>query len=109
MNLFDQAVLETALTKLFSGRYFDICQVDKIGELLGVNPGQHPNYTRLRALHCVDYRDMPNAVLEQLQQKVVECLQPRPHMHSGAMLAKALLLEGNDHVNTEDTYIKQLN
>ena len=109
MSAFDQAVLETALTKLFSDSHFSICQVDKIGALVGVNPQQHPNYKRLQALHCVDYRDMPQAVLEQLQQKVVECLQPRPHMHSGAMLAKALMLEGNDHVNTEDTYLKQLN
>lgn len=27
------------------------------------------------------------------------------HFHSGAVLAKALLMEGADHVNTEDRYL----
>lgn len=102
---FNEAVVEQALDKLFKGNYFDICTVDTIGVLLGVNPQQHPNYRALHALHCVHYNTMSQAILQELQQKVIECLRPTQLFHSGAVLAKALLIEGTDHVNTEDNYL----
>jgi|TARA_R110000851_G_scaffold236513_1_gene389195 hypothetical protein len=99
---FEESVLKTAIEKMFSGNSFSICDLDKIGKLMKVNPSHHPNYTFLSALHCVDFKDMDKIVIDQLQQKVVECL--RPKFNSGAM-AKALLMEGNDHFNTEDNFL----
>lgn len=103
MTNFNTAVIEAALTKLFTQRYFDITAVDKLGKLLGVNPQAHSDYRALHALHCIEYADMSQPILQELQQKVLDVLRPR--FHSGAVLAKALLLEGQDHVNTEDTYL----
>lgn len=103
---FETAVLEQALNKLFTEKHFSICTLDDIGKLIGVNPSQHPHYKLLRALHCVAYANMSPEILQELQQRVAECL--RPQFQSGA-LAKALLMEGNDHVNTEDTSCLRLN
>jgi len=103
MNMsFETAVLEQALNNLFTDKHFSICALDNIGKLLNVSPSQHPNYKLLQALHCVDYADMSPAILQELQQRVAECL--RPQFQPGA-LAKALLMEGNDHRNTEDRYL----
>jgi len=99
---FETAVLEQALNKLFTAKHFNICTLDQIGTMLGINPEQHLNYRLLRPLHCVDYSEMSPAILQELQQRVGECL--RPQFQSGA-LAKALLMEGNDHRNTEDRYL----
>jgi len=99
---FEESVLKTALENMFSGRSFSICDLDRIGEIIGVNPSQHPNYKLLHALHCVNFRDMDKVVLDQLQQKVAECLKPT--FSPGAM-AKALLMEGNDHSPTEDRFL----
>lgn len=101
MSNFEQQVLATALDKLFKARSFSICTLNDIGELVGVSPDQHPNYKHLHALHCVKYSDMSPIILKELQAKVMETLQPQ--WHSGAILAKAILIEGNDHINTEDT------
>lgn len=108
---FEHAVLETALQKLFSKRYFDICTLDQIGELLGVNPKQHPDYKLLHALHCVDYTDMKSVIRDQLQERVIQCLRPQ-FSFTGAVLAQALLIEGQNHTPIEDNYIstaKRLN
>ena len=103
MSKFEAAVLETALTKLFTGSSFYISDLQDIGKLIGVSPEQHPNFKFLRALHCVSYCDMPQAILCELQQKVAECLKPT---FDPATLAKALLMEGNDHIPTEDMYLE---
>ena len=99
---FETAVLEQALNKLFTKKHFDICTLDDIGKLVGVNPAQHPNYKLLRTLHCVDYDSMSPEILQELQERVAQCL--RPQFQPGA-LAKALLMEGNDHRSTEDRYL----
>ena len=56
---FHSEVLEQSLRKLFAGRYFDICTVNSIGEMLGTEPRQHPDYKYLSALHCVHYSEKP--------------------------------------------------
>lgn len=108
MSTFDQVIIEKALDKLFTEKYFDICKLDELGKLLGVSPQHHPHYRKLRILHCEHYADMPPVILAELQQKVMECLTPT-RFHSGAILAKALLIEGNDHINTEDSPLLEHN
>lgn len=103
MSAFEQAVLEQAIDKLFNAKHFSICTVDDIGKLVGQSPARHPNYKFLQALHCVNYGDMSPVILQDLQRKVMECFTSQ--FHSGAVLAKALLIEGHDHVNTEDSFM----
>ena len=102
MMNFEESVLKTALNKMFSGKHFSICDLDRIGEILNVHPSQHPNYRFLSALHCVGFADMDKVILDQLQHKVAECLKPT--FSPGAM-AKALMMEGNDHIPTEDKFL----
>jgi hypothetical protein len=99
---FEESVLKIAINKMFSESHFSICDLEDVGNIMGVNPKQHPNYRLLRALHCVKFRDMDKVVLDNLQEKVAECL--RPSFSPGAM-AKALMMEGNDHTPTEDTFL----
>jgi hypothetical protein len=100
---FEAKALELAINKLFQEKHFSICQLDTIAELMGVNAQAHPNYKVLRALHCVDYSKMDSETREQLQHKVIECLRPQFNF-SAAALTKALLMEGNDHIEAEDFY-----
>lgn len=68
-----QLVLRTATRKLFDKRYFDICTVDTLMKLIGTTAPTHA-YTQLRALHCVDYADMPKDLRERIPHLVRECL-----------------------------------
>lgn len=103
-NSFEAKALELALNKLFSEKHFSICQLDTIADLIGVNAQAHPNYKTLRALHCVDYNKMDRETRDQLQIKIMECLRPQFNFSSAA-ITKALLMEGNDHIPTEDNYL----
>ena len=99
---FEQAVLEQAIKGLFNDKHFSICALDDIGKIIGVNPALSPNYKYLRTLHCVNYSEMSPVILNELQVKVAECLKP---LFNPSALTKALLMEGADHVNTEDKYL----
>lgn len=100
-NNIKQQALEALLNKMFSGRSFSVCDLDKAGDLIGVNPGACQHYKTLNALHCVNFADMNEELRQSLPLLVMECLRPtfRPNL-----MAKALLIEGNDHINTEDTF-----
>jgi hypothetical protein len=97
---FELLVLEQAVTKLFSGHCFDICQLDAIGKMLGRDPSQHPSYRFLRGLHCVHYADMAPELLAQLEGKVAECLSGIPF--NPARLVQQITDEGRDFTFTED-------
>lgn len=108
---FEAAVLETSLAKLFNKKHFDVCTLNEIGELMGVNPSAHPNYKFLHALHCVNYSDMSPVIIRELQERVIQCLRPQ-FAFTSAVLAQALLIEGQNHTPIEDSYIstaKRLN
>jgi len=100
---FERDVVTIALKELFHSRSFSICDVDKIGKILGTNPSRHPGYKYLRALHCVDYADMTNTVRDELPQRVMECLKP-DSLNFEAM-AFALTAEGKGTTPIEDNYI----
>ena len=90
---FHSEVLEQSLRKLFAGRYFDICTVNSIGEMLGTEPRQHPDYKYLSALHCVHYSDMSATVRDELPGRVAAVLRPGFDINAAAM-AFALTAEG---------------
>jgi len=98
---FESETLKIALDKLLNGKYFSISDLDKIGDTVGVNTHHCPDHKWLRLLHCVDYSSMTPEIRLQIPQKVMNCLDPSARVNTG-ILAKALLIEGHDHINIED-------
>lgn len=96
---FEAEVTQIKIKEMLGGSFFSICDVDEIGDMIGVNPRQHPNYIFLKALHCVHFNKMSAAVRQELPHKIIECL--RPEM-SAELVARALLIEGSQFVNIED-------
>jgi hypothetical protein len=81
-------VAKTLLDKLFTEKWFSICEVDSLCDLAG-RPRNTPAYKMLRALHCVHYANMPQELLEQIPQLVNECLRAPP-----TCLASVVALDG---------------
>lgn len=105
---FESEAINSALDKLLNGKYFDICILDKIGEAIGVTPSRATEYRFLRLLHCTNYSKMSAETKNQIPEKVMRCLDPQKRVNVHVM-AKALLIEGNDHINTEDQTLKLVN
>lgn len=63
-----------ALTKLVSSGHFSICTIDTIAKMLGVVP-EREAYQILHTLHCVDYNQMPAALLSELPNLIARVLQ----------------------------------
>jgi len=68
-----QLVVKTAITKLFKDNHFSICKLDEVMDLLGARQGCQA-YKMLRALHCVNYSDMPADLRSRIPALVNECL-----------------------------------
>ena len=102
---FEHDVLAKALDKLLNGRHFCITDMRNIGDLINVNVYQHPNYKWLHALHCVDYSEMTQEVRDAIPHKVMECLDPKRRINPDVM-ARALLIEGDQLAGIEDDYLK---
>ena len=57
MDAFTKETVLAALSKMFTGGYFDICTIDKCLKLTRSIPNGH-DYDCLSALHCVHWKDM---------------------------------------------------
>ncbi len=101
---FEMACLEQALEQLFAKHYFDITLLRDIGDMLGRNVQQSQDYKYLHALHCIHYADMAPEIREQLQERVIGCL--RGGFLPGRVLARAVLIEGNDFTDAEDAPLR---
>jgi len=73
MSEIQDAIAMTALNNMFKKGHFDICTIDAVAKVMGVHPSGH-EYIMLRALHCIDYKDMPKEVFEALPEMVRQCL-----------------------------------
>ena len=74
MNAIETLVAKTALKKMMEQGYFCICTIDNILKMSGGIPNPR-DYQMLRTLHCINYKDMPSALLNELPsiiQRVVE-------------------------------------
>lgn len=72
-----QLIALTALNKMFRGRYFSICTIDSVAEMLGVNPAGEA-YRMLCPLHCVHWDEMPAQVRQQVPDLIREYLGVGP-------------------------------
>ena len=100
---FEKSVISLKVSALFEANHFCISDLQEIGEMLGINVRQHPNYKYLHALHCIDYSKMPPDIINELQHRVTECLSGR--MFNPALVTSVITAEGNDFEFTEDRYI----
>jgi len=70
-----QATVLLALRHMFASGHFSICTVDNCAKILEVRPDGLEAYTILRALHCIDFRQMPSNVRQEIPRLIGECLQ----------------------------------
>lgn len=61
------------LTDIPKHGHFSICTVTELCKELHIVP-HGPSYDILHKLHCVDYKDMPPALLLQIPQLMRDCL-----------------------------------
>jgi hypothetical protein len=64
----------TALNNMLKGKYFDICVIDRVIEILGTVPDGRA-YNILRPLHCVNYMDMPRELRDELPSLIERCIE----------------------------------
>lgn len=69
-------VVLTAMKKLFDDKYFSICVVKDIADVIGV-PKHGPAWDMLSALHCIYYASMPIELRESIPHLVNECLKAK--------------------------------
>lgn len=74
MSDFRLMAVEVALRAMFTKGHFDICTIRSICETLELTPPK-ALMRELQLLHCVDYSDMPPAMLEALPDKIAELLR----------------------------------
>ena len=68
-----ELIAMTALNNMFKKGHFDICTIDAVAKVMSVHPsGSY--YNQLRALHCIDYKDMPKELYDMLPGMIKSCL-----------------------------------
>jgi hypothetical protein len=72
---FQQAAAGAALVSMFQKKHFSVCDLDSIAETIGKKSQcAGRDYAALRALHCMDWKDMPSGLPDQVRQKCLEIL-----------------------------------
>lgn len=61
----DQRIAAFTLERMFRGNHFNILSVDDACRLMG-RTGSGPAYQRLRAIHCVDWGDIPPDIMQMI-------------------------------------------
>lgn len=77
MSDIKQLAALTALNDMMQKGYVCICTIDKIGEMLGINP-KCESHQILRTLHCVHFDKMPTELRQQIPLLIKECLSMEP-------------------------------
>lgn len=77
MDDLKQLAALTALNEMMASNYFSICTIDKIAQMLGVNP-KGEAYNVLHTLHCIDWAKMPQPLREAVPGLIQQCLSIAP-------------------------------
>lgn len=87
-------VAKTSIQSLFSKSYFSICSVDTLMKLNNVTLCEETQevYDLLRALHCVDYGQMPRELVNSLPAAVMSLVYPELVSEKEVFAPKALRL-----------------
>jgi hypothetical protein len=97
MDDFSKEAVIAAMTKMFRGSHFSICDVDKCLKITGGIPNSS-DYDALSALHCVHWSDMSPQLRQQVLEKTV-----------GMLSCAGFDLSVLDMVFNEDEKVFQLN
>lgn len=68
MNTIDVEIIKLKLDKIFTNRYFNICDVRDILEAYEISRSK--DYDKMSALHCVDYSKMSNDMKKWLRESI---------------------------------------
>lgn len=77
MNALTRDVIATALADMFRRGHFSICVIDNILKITGGVPDRK-NYDLLRALHCVEFKDMPPRIRIELPRMIQLVVEGQP-------------------------------
>lgn len=77
MDDIKRTVAVVALNDMMSKGHFNICAIDRIAEMLGVNP-KGEAYRTLAPLHCVDFSKMPPELKQMIPGLIKQCLDLEP-------------------------------
>lgn len=78
MTVFQQEAAKQSLKAMFAKGHFSICAVDEILKMTGGVP-EAADYSALRMLHCVDFKDMSPSLRIEFQ-KALERVLTSPGM-----------------------------
>lgn len=79
MENLKQAAALAALNDMMDKGYLNICTIDKVGTLLGVNlKSDAEAYNILSTLHCVDFGKLPKCLRDYVPELVQRCLGVEP-------------------------------
>ena len=67
----------TALNDMMAKGWFDICVINKVADLIDVNPSGDA-YRILAVLHCIHYDKMPADLRDSIPDLVQQCLGIAP-------------------------------
>lgn len=87
-------VARTSVQSLFSKSFFSICSVDSLMKLNNVTLCEETReiYDILRALHCVDYGQMPRELVNSLPAAVMSLIYPEMSTEKEVFTSSALRL-----------------
>lgn len=77
MNDLKQLAAITALNAMMDKGWLDICTIDQVANMMGVNP-KGGAYSILRPLHCVHFDKMPAELRKELPNLIRQCLAAEP-------------------------------
>jgi hypothetical protein len=77
MTQLEITVIKTALRKMEAQGYFSISTIDNILQITKGIPDAKA-YQMLRTLHCIDYKDMPKELLEELPKMISQVISSLP-------------------------------
>lgn len=67
-----------ALNEMMAKGWVDICKVETIGDLLGLNVKTCEHYTTLRTVHCLNFDKMPVELRDAIPGMLQACLSVTP-------------------------------
>lgn len=78
MDNLQQMAAMTALNQMMEKGWMDICTIDSIAKMLGINCDGMPAHRMLRTLHCVHFNKMPQDLQKAIPGLIKECLSIEP-------------------------------
>lgn len=83
LSLLTKQAAVVAINKVLTAKRFDICTVREVAELLGGDTNCQ-EFSILRTIHCVEYKEMPPNMRESIPELIAICMK-RPDVFQFAI------------------------